>query len=110
MEDGALREAEDDLTQPSEHVISSMTHLLTTGTSLIMEIYSDENTFKFKETCVFLDCHESNYFTLKQIMSADDHFTLIRLCKLQLIRARPTMSLTNILNLAFIETDTRLPR
>lgn len=49
-------------------------------------------------------------FTAKQIMSADDHFTLIRLCKLQLIRARLTMSLTNILNLAFIETDTRLPR
>ena len=56
MEDGALREAEDDLTQPSEHVISSMTHLLTTGTSLIMEIYSDENTFS--GTCLFLDCHE----------------------------------------------------
>ena len=51
MEDGALQEAEDDLTQPSEHVISSMTHLLTTGTSLIMEIYSDENTFN--GTCVY---------------------------------------------------------
>ena len=58
MEDGALREAEDDLTQPSEHVISSMTHLLTTGTSLIMEIYSDENTFLQRNMFIFLDCHE----------------------------------------------------